>query len=561
MLATAFSMGWSIWIMHQRTLRVMFSIAITLSTLAIVFANTLVGVASAIVGLAGWLVFFMPFALPAGGVPSRERSFGIYPRLLFKLPVRTRTLVAWPTAFGIVSLTLLWMVVSTYLLHFHHLKFPVLLPSLALAAWIVSMQAAIWAPIDNLVLQCPIFFVAFYGPGALIGWHFWKGDLSVFAVAAILIGWLMVAYTVALSGVAAARRGDQWLAEIRVPRFRRAARALSQPPPFATRSRAQLWYLQHSPPNFSPWFVATMEVVQYFVILGVSRWPPEFLSPHLFLLSLAPGLQLVSTFLPSVATDPAPSFRLNGEMLQSEGLNGQIAFLLGRPVSSGSLAACYFRFQLRGAGKACIGLAVAILSPCGFLWWACYASGFIDGPRPVQWLREVADLFPGVQSLSLIVLSAMTIFATAWKLSTDGLMVSVARLQSWRLCVTVATALGAVKILLLVTLSLIFDPPGFAEFAPILAVLIAGVIFVKLCIAAFAYRAVFKSKVIEPGITFPGVLTWLAFLVAAMGLAALLSAKVPGPVPAIILYPGVFAVVPLGRFALLPLMIEQGRHR
>jgi hypothetical protein len=242
MRSAALALGWYVWTRHRRGLTVLVAYWVLLMVLghsvpaASHAADLLVGLVvfsgiAALVYLLGVFSFSMEARLetPESGFPVRLRG----------LPLRTRSLVAWPMLWGTGALALAWLLLAGEVLRPCGLRTPLGWPALVLAAALAWLQAVVWSPFPLSWLRplAAVWILTAIALAPLV-----CEALPEWAKLTGLAALLPAAYAVAVAGVARARRGDvprgnwmAWLARFDPERYLEGRR------PFASAGRAQLW--------------------------------------------------------------------------------------------------------------------------------------------------------------------------------------------------------------------------------------------------------------------------------------------------------------------------------
>ena len=173
-----------------------------------------------------------------------------FPKHMFVLPLRTRTLVRWPMLFGAAFMAFTWMVVALFILRPGGLNVPVLWPAALGAAGTAWLQAIGWSPFPSPFARVPALAVAITPLillGACAGLYLESQSMPWFITLASFV-WILGAYLFAVQGLSRARAGSEgdWLRQgvARVFARLRARRIVvaDTRPPFRSPSAAQLWY-------------------------------------------------------------------------------------------------------------------------------------------------------------------------------------------------------------------------------------------------------------------------------------------------------------------------------
>ena len=265
-----------------------------------------------------------------------------YSPKMFVLPVRTRTLVAWPMIWGCLYLGCVWLFTASLILRPTGNVVPLVWPIAALAVGLTLLQALQWMPLAQnwlgIIIAVPLVLVL-----AIIVLL-----VAVFAVpepiaTGIFLGLLPLTYAAGLHGVVLARRGDSydwkawnrfvaWTAEWRKPAEH----------PFRSAARAQFWFECRSFAWSLPLFVGLL--VPFMAIIFL---PEKILAVEI-------DLTLAWKQLAMLLLLPAFLANICGGQLG----NPSFPFLATRPISSAALVRSKLQMALASAIAACIPVLV-----------------------------------------------------------------------------------------------------------------------------------------------------------------------------------------------------------
>jgi hypothetical protein len=174
-------------------------------------ANSLGPVPRVVVGMAAAMAFIIGFALLVGAVTyggaDLSTTESIYPKHTFTFPVNTRTLVGVPMVYGSLVVSLFWLLLARPVFSPTGLKLPIVWPAVTLGALVAWVQAASWSP-----YRVPFARIAAIGGVLAVlmivglgGQLFHVNNIVVIVFSAAVA---VLAYPVAMAGLAKARRGD-----------------------------------------------------------------------------------------------------------------------------------------------------------------------------------------------------------------------------------------------------------------------------------------------------------------------------------------------------------------
>jgi hypothetical protein len=142
-------------------------------------------------------------------------DFGVktsgFPTYMFALPVKTRTLSGWPIVYAAASFAMLWVLIVFVVLVPAGYSPPILWPAAIGATAVGWIQAVSWSPFPTPFARVPAIAIAM-APLILCGtWTaiYPNSLLVLLGVIALCSLWLVVAYAVAIRGIARARCGTE----------------------------------------------------------------------------------------------------------------------------------------------------------------------------------------------------------------------------------------------------------------------------------------------------------------------------------------------------------------
>jgi hypothetical protein len=588
MHSPALAIGWQLWRRHRwgacAALAGLLGL-IALSNLQLVRPEWRSGTVMRPLGALAILSIFVyalgVFSL-AFEVQMAERQSG-YPARSFVLPVRTRTLVAWPMLYGIVTVGLVWVIYARFVLQPDGIAAPLLWPAFLMAAFLAWTQAIAWTPFPLSWLRFLAIIVALTALGlissivtaldqrepdaaGLIPRENATLASNELVVTGLLGAALVAAYGTALRGVQRGRRGDvpDWAAP-----FRRLWDAVGRKAParapFSTPAQAQLWCEWRRSGWGFPFFVG------------------------LFLLLVLPCVPLLDRFLEDLVTsEQIPLANLGVDVVVALALLGLVlvlplffatamgsgldktrpkdtdlsAFYLARPQTSANLVALKFKAAARSVTAG--WMVLLLMAPAGLL-----LAG--EGGRFAAAWDRLLLAYPAPRAYVLAAFVPVALLALFWKLLVENLFLSLTG-RRW----VINTWNSAIISPPLVALAgfgfwaknypeefgrfwavLLAEP--FAGAPPLAACLLGVVVLVKLLGAAWAMRALIHRGLVAPGTLARLAGLWLLIFCVLFGL---LTWLVPAPFLSYwYVGCGVALLLPLFRPSLAPLALEWGRHR
>jgi hypothetical protein len=454
------------------------------------------------------------------GADLKERG---YWRVMFALPVRTRTLVAWPMIWGSLALGCIWLFVAIFILRPTGQAVPLVWPLVALAVGLSLMQAVSWMPVEQQWLSIVIAVLAAF-LFALVVTLVIVFQVSEPLAVAIFLSLLPLTYAACLRGVAAARRGDifDWQLWNRLMAWAAARKKAGRP--FASAARAQLWFECRCFAWLMP--LAIVMVFPFLVALVVLEARNQaaagkplaivLFMPALF--ATVVGVQLGSASFPFVAT---------------------------RPVSSVALVRSKFSMALVSTLLAYI--PVLLILPIPFFW-----PNFSDS------LLQAARAVGAPKAATILVLVVVLSLLMTWKGIAEGLWMGLIG-RPWlqnAFAFGFATLVGGGT---LFAVWVAFYPAVQALVLSLVPWLVGCLLALKSIIAVWVVAALVRSR-LASGVRVGLMIAGWGLIVTAICL--LIVWLVPGSrLPVRDLIAGVVLLVPFSRLAGAPLALDWNRHR
>lgn len=545
----AVAIGWQVW---RRNRGGVIASLITLAVLAVAVPATVelsallegrgmtraAKVVASAAGLAPILPLFFVFASFMNGLLFTEEPGNIssgYPRRMFTLPVRSRTLALWPMFYAAAWLAATW-VATAVVLRPAGVRLHVLLPSLGLAAAIISLQAVAWMPFGHSWARVALCGAAVplvaTPPLLLTALEVWRGW-----VAAVMAAEIAAATAVAAVAVRRDRRGDVW--RLPIERLGSLAGLLprsSRRRGFRSALEAQVWYDWRCHGLILP--VTTAATATLILLAGaVGELESTGIAMGFFGVLVA-GPMFLSGSLGGSAGRMQPMWVRK---------QPRFAFIATKPITSGTIATAKFRMAGRAAFVTA-GLAAGSL---------LLAAAIHPREAAGAW-RAAAGSVPG-GALTLAV-AAAAYPLLMWKQATDALPSGLIE-RRW-VSNAIEYTFAAVAFALIGGAAVVYTHPPLLK--PALASLpwvVACAAVLKGLLAGWAYREAVGRGLITRRFAFGVAVAWS---VAAACVAATVWALVPEE--RLVVGRGVVIVaavcfVPLARFALAPLAIDWNRHR
>lgn len=494
-----------------------------------------------------------------------------YPPRMFVLPLATRTLVRWPMFGGLISVSLVWLVIAGLVLRPCGFGF-VWWPWACLTALLAVLQALAWMPFSSSYQRLVVvLLLAGVAALAAMGLIWLVAPTAVFASLFVAV-WLS-GYRLALAAVARARRGDpvRWpwstlvlklasgerhsvapvlrggegVAPMATASHRPAAAADGDPrlgrrpgrsrTPVAFRSatRAQLWFECRRHGWLLPLFMA--------IALAFAA-PIVFVSPN----NGAPPWRIAAIVLalaPFLAGIGSTAFGKEDPLAKTYELS---SFAATRPLTSAQMVGVKFVVAGVSAGLMC-GLTLIALAPWFFR--SDIHAGFASMWQGVPAWRAAA-----VALLALVGWLAIT-----WKQIVASLWCGLTG-RTW-----LVNAVGFAYALLFMAVLII---PGWfivhREHLPLvrewLRTNVPAIVGLALAAKALAATALWNCR---PGtgrrLFAKSAVVWLAIAVAVAGAGVWLMPAALSP-PWLTMSAALL-LVPFNRLAAAPLALDWNRHR
>jgi hypothetical protein len=532
------AIAWSTWRRHRRGIRLaaatLAGVAVAYPLLFSVVRTPGVVIVSSLppVLVLGYFMNVLLFTNEVGDLASG------YQRRLYVLPVRTVTLVTWPMLFGAAGVALLW-IAFRLIYERSGWRPPVLIPALSLAALMCWLQALAWSPFAHRLARIILAGTLLPSLAAPVVWLWRMHSASPGQIAWLLSGYCGAAYILALAGVSRDRCGHLSLINWRSDQ----------------RGAGWMWR-ERARPYGSP---------------AAAQFAYEWRSHGLMLPGFAGGLVAASLLTMSVLARPGTHMAVAGvallvPLMLSSSLGGNIShtmtglrrgstFLMTRPMTSADLAVAKFRMAF-----ASVLLTWAVVIGLAVLYVAVAGVGSDVAELGRSWLERL----PGWKGGALALLAVIAVPILTWKQFTNCLILRLAG-RTW--LVTVAEFAKAAVILLVVAVGLWFvaNPDALARFQAALPAslpwLIGGAVIVKACVAAWAWRVLLSRRLVEARTVRALLCGWFVASTCVAGLIAfVLPPEQAGGMRPLVL-PAVLAWMPLNRFALAPLALEQARRQ
>ena len=488
-----------------------------------------------VVPLTSTFIYFLAvFSFGLSGDLAARQS--MYPARMFTLPVSTAALAGWPMLYGSVAMALLWLATRLFAVWPSDVEVPLFWPALLAASLLAWTQALTWMPypLTGLRVIVTVLWLALIDAVVLVALQF-KAPETV--MLAILAPHVPLAFLVARSAVARARRGD-------VPDWRgvfasaQTAEAIPRRrKPFASASRAQEWFEWRRHGRSLPALVAMLLPFEL-AMLFVFRETPVIVLEILISVLLTPPF--MAAFVAATVS------KSNPHASDSYGLS---PFLATRPLTSASLIAA--RLKVTIGSTLAAWLLVLVATPL-----ALTLSG--TSPMVIERVRQGFEAFGVVRAIAIVLLALSALLLATWKQLVLSLSIGMTG-REWAVKASVFLALTLLAITFPLLHWILSDRRAIVATWNALPWMLAVVACLRVAAAAWIAMRLHDLRLLKGRTILIGAISWD---VAVFALYLLLVWLTPS-----LLFRGYFLAlvaileVPLVRLSAAPLALAWNRHR
>ena len=472
-----------------------------------------------------YLLSVFSFGL-SGDLAARE---SMYPARMRTLPVTTSALAGWPMLYGSAAMVMLWLGTRLFALWPSDVHVPVVWPALLAASLLAWTQALTWMayPSRGLRVIVTVLWLATIDAVIMVALNLKASELVMLA---ILAPHVPLAYLVARSAVARARRGDvpDWrgkfgeqIAEI-WPRSRGH---------FSSPARAQTWFEWRQHGRSLPMMVAILLPFEL-VLLFPFRQTPELIYELLLIVFFTPPF--MAAFVTVTASSDA---------------YGLTHFLAARPLTNGVLIATKMKAMMRSAIAAWILVLVA--TPIALR---------LSGAAPVVMERahRLVEVMGMPRAIAIVLLALAALLASTWKQLVQSLFIGMSG-REWVVKASVFVAVTFLAIVLPLAVWISHSRYAMAVLWNNLALIAAVLVCFKLAAAVWIAMRLRDKRLLTDRALVTGAVCWDVAVFALFGLLVWI-------VPLLLMPSYVLALiaileVPLARLAAAPLALAWNRHR
>jgi hypothetical protein len=473
-----------------------------------------------IVPLTSTFIYFLglfTFGL-SGDIAARQ---SIYPARKFTLPVTSAALAGWPMLYGSAAMAMLWFGTRFLALWPSDVDVPVIWPALLGASLLAWTQALIWMPYPfrGLRVIATVLWLATIDAVVMVALKFKAPEVVMLA---ILAPHVPLAYLVARSAVARARRGD-------VPDWRLGQ--ISRPirrDQFRSPARAQLWFEWQQYGRSLPWLVAILLPFEL-ALLFAFRQTPELIWETLVFVLLTPPFMAIF-----VATTVS---------------YGVTPFIATRPLTNASLIFAKLKATMWSTLAAWLLVLVAI--PL-----ALKLSG--TAPVVIERANRLVEVFGAPRAIALVLLGLAALMASTWKQLVQSLYIGMSG-REWVIKASVFVALSFLAIILPLAVWIKGNKPALALLWNVFPWIAAALVFFKLSAAVWIAMRLHDKQLLSDRALVLGAICWDVAVFALYGLLVWVF-------PALLFRHYLLALVailavPLARLSAAPLALAWNRHR
>ena len=469
----------------------------------------------------------------SGDIAARQ---SIYPTRLFTLPVSTRALTAWPMIYGVGAIVLLW--IGTRALGYWspnlEITVPVIWPAFLAAAVLAWTQALTWMPYGLAGVRVVVAMLCLIALDTivLLAIEFrWREP----GLIAFLAPQVPLAYLVARSAVARARRGDtpDWRQSLALAWRSDPARQWS----FRSPAHAQDWFEWRRHGRSLPALVAIVLPFELLLlwVAGTSR-------------ALVITIVLGALFAPVVLAAFAAAM-VRTASANVDDSSGISSFLATRPVTTAGLIAAKLRTTVRSALAA--WLVVAIALPAALAW-----SGTLVILQDAA--RDTAVQIGMARVVAFGALLVLLFMLATWRQLVQSLYVGLSG-RAWVVRSSVFVAMVAVSIAVPLIIWVVETPRAIRALWDSLPAIAASLAVLKVSLGAWVAYRLWRARVVTDRALLWGAGLWLAAVMTLYG--ALAWFFVTPLVPRHVLLLLAVVAIPLARLSASPLALAWNRHR
>ncbi|MCU1228644.1 MAG: hypothetical protein JWO97_1528 [Acidobacteria bacterium] len=483
-----------------------------------------------VVPLTATFIYFLSvfsFGL-AGDLAARE---SMYPARILRLPVTTAALAGLPMLYGTAAMAILWLGTRLFALWPSDFDVPLVWPALLAASLLAWTQALTWMayPSRGLRVIITVLWLAAIDTIIMVALKLRTSELVMLA---LLAPHVPLAYLVARSAVARARRGD-------VPGgLARAGRIADVLPrtrdPFPSPARAQLWFEWRQYGRALPAMIAILLPFELALLFPFSHTPELIFEVLLFVMFTPPFM---------AAFVAATGAKSSGDP------DGLTPFLATRPLTNGTLIAARMKAMMWST-----------LAAWSLVFVATPIALKISGAAPVviERMHRFVEVMELPRAIAIVFLVAAALLASTWKQLVQSLFIGMSG-REWLVKGSVFATLTFLAVVLPLAVWISRSRYAMAVLFTNFALIAAVLVCFKLSAALWIAMRLHDKRLVSDRTLVIGAICWDVAVLALYGLLVWI-------VPLALIAKYVLALVailevPLARLAAAPLALAWNRHR
>lgn len=472
----------------------------------------------------------------AGDLAARQ---SIYPARMFTLPVTTTALAGWPMLYGAAAMASLWLATVLFAvlpLGIDVPDVPLIWPGLLAAVFLAWTQALMWMPygLPGLRVIVAVSWLMALDAAVLLAIHY---DVSEPLLVAGLAPQLPLAYLVACSAVARARRGDvpDWRGK-----FARLGRITDLLPRqrnhFSSPASAQTWFEWRRHGRRLPALMVLLLPFEL-AVLAIAGDDGTQLVFYTLL-----GVLLTPPFMAGFAA--ATVSKANSDVHDSWGVT---PFDATRPLTSAALIAAQLKVAIWStlAAWLLVLIAIPLALTLSSTWPVVIA-------RTTRWVAAEGTL----RAAAIVLLAFLGLLGLTWKQLVQNLYIGLTG-REWVVKASVFFALSYL---------VVFGPLAgwiLSLYAMALATnalpwIAAALIGLKLSAAAWIATRLHRQRLLNGRTLVTVAACWLVVVLALYGLLSWLFTT--PLIPRFFLAMVAVLGIPLARLSAAPLALAWNRH-
>jgi hypothetical protein len=484
---------------------------------------------------ATFIYFLAVFSFGLDGDLAARQS--MYPARMFTMPVTSAALAAWPMLYGSAAVAILWIATRLLAIWPPNATVPTVWPALLAASLLAWTQALTWMPyaLPGLRVIVTVLWLAAIDAVVLLALRYEAREQVMLA---ILAPHVPIAYLVARSAVARARRGD-------VPDWRRIFSPLGKIADvlpqrldrFPSPARAQTWFEWRQHGRSLPALIAILlpfELAMFFIF----RDTPAIVVEIFFGVLLTPPFMAV--FVGATVS------KSNSGASDSYGVT---PFIATRPLTNASLISSKLKATI-------VSTLAAWLLILVFLPLAMRLSG--TSPVLIEGAHRLVEVLGMARAVPLVLLGLVALMASTWKQLVQSLYAGMSG-REWVVKSSVFLALSFLAVIFPLAHWVARNRYVIAVLWNALPWIAAVLVCLKIFVAAWIAVRLRDGRLLSDRSLVIGALCWDAGVFAFYAVLVWI-------VPEIIVRHYVLALVailevPLVRLSAAPLALAWNRHR